>query len=69
MPFTFVKLTFNLNDDQCKNLREFYKRCEVLRLMDTKVCQLEYMDSWKKSEETKLAHYSKLGVTDISDRV
>ena len=29
--------------------------------MDTKVCQLEYMDSWKKSEETKLAQYSKLG--------
>ena len=46
------KLASNLDDNQCKHLREFYKKDEVFRLTRRKgVYQYEYMDAWKKFEE------------------
>ena len=40
------KLASNLDDDQCKHLREFYKEEEVFRLMRRKgVYPYDYMDS------------------------
>ena len=40
------KLACNLDDDQYKNLREFYKTDEVFKLMRRKgVYPYEYMDS------------------------
>ena len=45
------KLASNLDDNQCKNLREFYKEEEVFRLMRRKpVYPYEYIDGWKKFE-------------------
>ena len=49
------KLASNLDDDQFKHLREFYKEEEVFRLMRRKgVYPYEYMNRWKKFEETSL---------------
>ena len=67
------KLASNLNDDQCKNLREFYKEEEVFRLMRRKgVYPYKYMDGWKKFEEASLppkyAFYSRLNMKGISDQ-
>ena len=67
------KLASNLDDDQCKHLREFYKEEEVFRLMRRKVVYpCKYMDGWKKSEETSLlpkdAFYSRLNMKGISDQ-
>ena len=36
MPSSIDKLASNLDDDQCKNLREFYKGEKVFRLMRRK---------------------------------
>ena len=64
------KLVSNLDDDQCKNFREFYKGDEVFKLMKRKG---EYMDGWEKLEEAKLplknAFYSKLKMKNISDQL
>ena len=67
------KLRSNLDNDQCKNLREFYKADEVFRLMRHKgVYAYEYMDGWKKFEETSLppkdAFYSRLNMKGICDQ-
>ena len=67
------KLVSNLNDDQCKHLREFCKQKEVSRLMRHKgVYPYEYMDSWKKFEETSLppkdVFNSRLNMKGISDQ-
>ena len=67
------KLASNLDDDQCKHLKGFYKEDDVFRLMRRKsVCAYGYMDSSKKFEETKLppenAFYSRLNMTGISDQ-
>ena len=67
------KLASNLDDDQCKQLREFYKEEEVFRLMRRKgVYPYEYMDSWKKLKETSLppkdVFYSRLNMKGISDQ-
>ena len=67
------KLASNLDDDQCKNLREFCKGEEVFLLMRCKdVYPYEYMDGWKKFEETSLspkhAFYSRLNIKGISDQ-
>ena len=67
------KLASNLDDDQCKHLKEFYKGEEVFTSMRRKgIYPYEYMDSWKKFEETKLppkkAFYSKLNMKSISDQ-
>ena len=49
------KLASNVDDDQCKHFREFYKEEEVFRLMRHKgAYPYEYMDDWEKSEETSL---------------
>ena len=73
MASSLDKLASNLDDDQCKNLREFYKEDEVFRLMRRKsVYPYEYMDGWKKFEETSLppkdAFYSKLNMKGIIDQ-
>ena len=62
-----------MDDDQCKNLREFYEGDEVLELMRRKsVHPYQYMDNWGKFEEAKLttqnAFYSKLNLKGISDQ-
>ena len=67
------KLASNLDDDQCKHLKEFYKEEEVFRLMRRKgIYPYEYMDSWKKFEETSLpqknAFYSRLNRKGIRDQ-
>ena len=67
------KLASNLDDDQYKHLREFYKEEEVFRLMRRKgVYPYEYMDSWKKLKETSLppkdVFYSRLNMKGISDQ-
>ena len=56
------KLASNLDEDQCKHLKEFYKKGDVFRLMRRKgiypymdIPIYEYMDSWNKFEETSLA--------------
>ena len=64
------KLASNLDDDQCKNLREFYKEEEAFKLMRHKgVYPDEYMDGWEKFEETSLlpkdAFYSRLNMKGI----
>ena len=61
------KLASNLEDDQCKHLREFYKEEAVFRLMRCKgVYPYEYMDACEKFEETSLppknAFYSRLNM-------
>ena len=67
------KLAGNLADDYCKHIKDIYKGEEVFRLMRRKnVYPYEYMDGWKKFEETKLppknAFYSKLNLKGISDQ-
>ena len=73
MASSLDKLASNLDDDQCKNLREFYKEDEVFSLMRRKgVYPYEYMDAWEKFEETSLqpkdAFYSRLNMKGISDQ-
>ena len=47
------KLASNLDDDQCKHLREFCKEYKVFRVIRREgVYPYEYMDDWKKFEET-----------------
>ena len=67
------KVVSNLDDDQCKHLKEFYKGEEVFRLMRRKgKYPYEYMDSWKKFEQTSLppkdAFFSRLNMKGISDQ-
>ena len=67
------KLASNLDDNQCKHLREFYKEDEVFRPMRRKcVYPYDYMDGWAKFDETSLppkdAFYSKPNMTGISDQ-
>ena len=71
MASSLDKLASNLDDDQCKHLREFYKEEEVFRLMRRKgVYPYDYMDSWEKFEETSLppkdTFYSRLNMNVIS---
>ena len=73
MASSLDKLASNLDDDQCKHLREFYKEEEVFRLMRRKgVYPYEYTDGWEKFEETSLplknAFYSKVNTKGISDQ-
>ena len=73
MASSLDKLASNLDDDQCKNLREFYKGEDIFRLMRRKgVYPYKYMDGWKKFEETSLppkdAFYSRLNMKGISDQ-
>ena len=81
MASSLDKLAKNLDDDQCKNLRDFYapsgaagdQEEEHFKLMRRKgVYPYEYMDSWEKFEETELppkeAFYSKLNMKGISDK-
>ena len=73
MASSLDELASNSDDDQCKNLREFYKEQEFFNPMKCKcVYPYEYMDSWKKFEETKLpvknAFYNKLNMKGISDQ-
>ena len=43
------KLASNLDDDQCKHLKEFYKKEEVFRIMRRKgIYPYESMESWNK---------------------
>ena len=63
----------NLDDDRCKNFREFYREEEVFRLMRRKgVHPYEYMIDWKKYEETSLppkdAFYSRFNMNGINDQ-
>jgi len=67
------ELAGNLGDNQCKNLKEFYRDEEAFKLMRRKgVYPYEYMNSWNKFKETSLPHkeafYSKLDMHDISDK-
>ena len=73
MPSSLDKLAKNLNDDQCKNLRKFYAKDDIFKLMRRKsVYPYEYMDSWERFEETQLppkeAFYSKLNMKGISEK-
>ena len=73
MGLSLEKLASNLEDDQCKHLREFYKEEEVFRLLRRKgVYPYEYMDGWEKFQETGLppknAFYSRLNMKGISDQ-
>ncbi|XP_057310048.1 uncharacterized protein LOC130648045 [Hydractinia symbiolongicarpus] len=66
------KLASNLSDDQCKNLRWFFTKDDLFKLMRRKgVYPYEYMDGWQRFEETELplkeAFYSKLNMDGISD--
>ena len=67
------KLSSNLTDEQCKNLRWFYKDNDIFQLMRRKgVYPYEYMDSWERFEEktlpSKEMFYSKLYMENISDK-
>ena len=71
MASSLDKLARNLDDDQCKNLRQFFDDEEHFGLMRRKgVYPYEYVDSWEKFEETELppkeAFYSKLNMKGIS---
>ena len=73
MASSLDKLASNLEDDQCKHVREFYREEKVFRLMRCKgVYPYEYMNGWKKFEETSLppkdAFYSRLNMKGISDQ-
>ena len=73
MASSLDKLASNLQDNHCKNLREFYKEGHVLRFMRCNgVYPYEYMAGWKKFEETSLsakdAYYSRLSMKGISDQ-
>lgn len=49
------QLTSNLNTNQCKHLKRFYKEDEFLKLIwRENVHQFDYIESWEKFEETKL---------------
>ena len=72
MALSLDKLASNLEDDQCKHVREFYREEKAFRLMRCKgVYPYEYMNGWKKFEETSLppkdAFYSRLNMKGISD--
>ena len=67
------KVASNLDDDQCKHLRKFYKDEEVFRLMWHKgVYPYQYMDSWTKFEEASLppkdVFNSRVNMKSISDQ-
>ena len=67
------KLASNLDDDQCKHLRQFCKEEEVFRLMGRKgVYPYKYMNTRVKFEETRLPpkdpFYSRLNMKGISDQ-
>ena len=48
MTSSLDKLLGNLDDDQCKHLKDLYKEEEVFRPMRRKgVYPYEYMDGWK----------------------
>ena len=73
MASSLDSLARNLTDEECKNLRWFYKDEDAFKLMRRKgVYPYEYMDNWEKFEEVKLpdkeAFYSKLNMTGISDK-
>ena len=73
MASSLDSLARNLTDEECKNLRWFYKEKDAFKLMRRKgVYPYEYMDNWEKFEEVKLpdkeAFYSKLNMTGISDK-
>ena len=73
MASSLDKLASNVEDDQCKCLRQFYKEEEVFRLMRRKcVYPYKYMDGWKKFEEKSLppkdSFYSRLNMKGISDQ-
>ena len=66
-------LSKNLSNDQCKNLRCFYQQDDAFKLMRRKgVYPYEYMDSWKRFEETalppKAQFYSRLNMENISNK-
>ena len=70
MASSLDKLSANLTNDQCENLkREFPRNFELMRQKG--VFPYEYMNSWGKFEETKLppkeAFYSKLNLKHISE--
>ena len=72
MALGLEKLAANLDDDQCKNLREFYKEEEAFKLMRRKgVYPYQYMDGLGKFEEIRLplrdAFYSRFNMRGISD--
>ena len=72
MASSLDELASNLDDDQCKNLRWFYRHEEDFNLMRRKgVYPYEYVDGWEKFKETALppkeAFYSKLYMRGISD--
>ncbi|XP_057310047.1 uncharacterized protein LOC130648044 [Hydractinia symbiolongicarpus] len=72
MASSLNKLASNLSDDQCKNLRWFFTKDDLFKLMRRKgVYPYEYMDGWQRFEETELplkeAFYSKLNMDGISD--
>ena len=53
MASSLDKVASNLDDDQCKHLREFYKEVQVFILMRRKgLYPYMYMDAWKKLQET-----------------
>ena len=73
MASSLDSLAKNLTDEECKNLKWFYKEKDVFKLMRRKgVYPYEYMDNWEKFKETKLpakeAFYSKLNMGSISDK-
>ena len=73
MASTLDKLASNVDDDQYKYLREFYKEEEVFRLIRLKgVYPYEYMDRWKKFKETSLppkdAFYRRLNKKGMSNQ-
>ncbi|XP_057310023.1 uncharacterized protein LOC130648021 [Hydractinia symbiolongicarpus] len=66
------KLVNNLSDEQCKNLRKFFKGDEQFKLLRRKgVHPYEYVDSFDTFNETNLTakddFYSKLNMSGISD--
>ena len=70
MASSLDKLANNLSDDQCKNLRKFFKDDDQFKLLRRKgVYPYEYVDSFDKFNETKLptkdAFYSKLNLSGI----
>ena len=67
MALGLEKVAANLDDGQCKNLWEFYRKEEAFKLMRCKGVYLyEYMDGWAKVEEICLplkdAFYSRFNM-------
>ena len=67
------KLACNLDYDQCKHLREFYKEDEVFRIMRRKgVYPYKYMNAWGKFMKTSLppkdAFYNRLNMKSTSEQ-